>query len=428
MLRWPWLACVAAVDEHWTVIVDAGSTGSRLYAYQTGADSAWSGGVRVHRGNKVRPGLAMFANATHEAVAQLAALFNDGRDLVPASQRKSTRALIQCTGGVRDELSATESQGLLAAIFQGLSSLASFPFALASRDVATVSGDDEAFYAFAAANFLDRRVDHALRVVDAAGLLGALDLGGSSTQITYAMPTRCAGDVCAPATIASTDDNLVAKSFAGLGAQSVQDRVRSTLQSVDPCAHVGFATDLLQGGGDFEACVAAIRAVLCERRNATRTVCSIDGAPVASPPPRTKFLAMCNFFYAADAVRALAPPHAPPLPDWPMPDLDALARVAAAFCAVPWDTVNATMHGRHAYTPPHLLHSRCFDAAYVLVLLRDVYALDDHPRVIFALDAQTGADVDWTLGFFLSEVVAPHATTSTDSSASSSAEITSSIF
>ncbi|KAJ8599409.1 hypothetical protein CTAYLR_009703 [Chrysophaeum taylorii] len=401
-------AAAVETEKMWTVIVDAGSTGSRLYVYHVGSASVYSGGVSVKRGQKVRPGLAALRAA--DAVAQMASLFEDGAKLVPENERAATRAIVRCTGGVRD-LRDIERTDLLDAIFDGLRHI---PFRLDRRDIGVVSGDDEAFYAFAAANFLEKRVDHKLNVVGPT--LGALDLGGSSTQITYAMGA-CDND--------NLRASLFAKSYAGFGAHAVRDRVLASLRSAgastDPCSHAGFrGDDGFDGLGDLDACVAAIRVALVDRvddcarnvdQNSTasrrRRACAIDQAPVGTPPPNTTFLAMCNFFYAADAIRALGPPHhGGPLPDWPTPDLNHLYDLARSFCAIPWDTVEATMPGRHPYTPTNLLPSRCFDAAYVLVLLRDVYALDDFPRVTFALDANGGADVEWTLGYFLSEVVA----------------------
>lgn len=352
----------------------------------------------------------------------MAWLLEDGSELVPEAKRNETAAIVRCTGGVRDELQEAERRALLDAISAGLSS-----FRGGSVDVGVVSGDDEAFYAFAAANFLEERVDHLLRVVASDSLVGALDLGGSSTQITYATLGRsCPHGEQSIAERVSRTTHLFAKSYAGLGAQAIRERLLSHLAKTgthaDPCSHIGYHAQGLGGSGDLDECAAAIRmallgpdraadcslAVADASTNASlrRASCSIDNE-IFEPPPATTFLAMCNFFYAADAVRVLAPSNVPPIDDWPTPHLDKLETAARAFCAVPWDVVETTMAGRHSYTPDNLLPSRCFAVTYVLVLLRDVYGLDDFPRVTFALDGPGGADLEWTLGFYLSEIVAP---------------------
>ena len=415
-------------QERWSVIVDCGSTGSRLYAYHVGrSGSTYSGGVGVSKGKKVRPGLASFQRNVTGAVQQMAALLREGQRLVPLEFVNTTRAVLRCTGGVRDELDSQEQQQFLDALFAGLRRES--PFRLERHDIAVVDGDDEAFYAFAAANFLERRIDHRLEQ-QKGSLFGALDLGGSSTQITYPVLLRDEGAV--------EKEHLVARSYAGVGAQAVRERVLEDLRRRnlpgDPCSHVGYLVDgELPGLGDFEACLAAIRVVVLGAEKAAkcyaetldeddaiddpdddndeasrkRRACAISSMPM-EPHPTTHFLAMCNYFYAADAIRALAPPDAPKLIDWPTPPLENLAAAVDHFCARPWTDVNRTSMGRHLYTPPHLLPSRCFDAALILVLLRDVYALDDYPRVTFALDARESAvEVEWTLGYFLSVDVPP---------------------
>lgn len=428
LLVWLWVCLKRcwAEGEHWALIVDAGSTGSRLYAYHVSGQenpTFFQGGVDVRRGPKVRPGLAAFAENASEAVAQLRSLFTDGARLVPEAKWGETLAMVRCTGGVRDELSEAERLGLLKAIYDGL--VATLPFVVA--DVAVVSGEEEAFYAFASANFLEARVDEALRQVGGT-LLGALDLGGSSAQITFATGPDC------DASIAQNRGGVFARSFAGLGAQAVRDRLFTSLVQTgargDPCAHRGYS-DGLEGLGDFDDCAAAIldellgssRARDCRRasadeRNATlrRARCAIDD-PIAAPLPQTRFLAMCNFFYAADFLRSLGQPvvSRPTLAAWPTPDLADLATRARAFCKLPWTTVASALAGQHPYTPAHLLPSRCFDATLILVLLRDVYALDDFPRVTFARDVQADVEIEWTLGFYLSEIVAPSALSLTGS-------------
>jgi len=263
-------------------------------------------------------------------------------------------------------------------------------------------------------------VDHALRPT--ARLIGALDLGGSSTQITYAFEPNatCAAADGAPPFAAVSRGELYARSYAGFGAQAVRERAMALAGGADPCAHAGHEG----GSGDFAACLAAVRAAVVgdERASACgaaldveakRSHCALDksGPRMLALASTTRFIAMCNYFYTADALRVLAddsPNKAALEAHWPTPPLDALHGVAAEYCALPWAAVWPARRGAHRYTPDALLQSRCFEAAYVLVLLRDAFALDapnEAPRVTFALDARGGAEVEWTLGFFLAEVV-----------------------
>eukprot|EP00633_Aureoumbra_lagunensis_P000892 CAMPEP_0197289446 /NCGR_PEP_ID=MMETSP0890-20130614/6718_1 /TAXON_ID=44058 ORGANISM="Aureoumbra lagunensis, Strain CCMP1510" /NCGR_SAMPLE_ID=MMETSP0890 /ASSEMBLY_ACC=CAM_ASM_000533 /LENGTH=381 /DNA_ID=CAMNT_0042760877 /DNA_START=324 /DNA_END=1469 /DNA_ORIENTATION=+ len=295
--------------------------------------------------------------------------------------------LIRCTGGVRDELEIEEQMEMLDHLFFGLQS---HGILLKDRNqIDIISGYDEAAYAFNAANFLEKKLDHKLQKVQKnEELNGALDLGGSSTQITYL-----------------NNDGLFAQSYAGLGAQAVRARLKVNMIDNDPCAHRGDGV----GTGNLDACIHTIRRLILsdnerlqqcntavedtERRNA----CAVEPWRYEIPEPKSsiRFLAMCNFFYAADAIRSFS---AEPLEGWPTPALSDLEEKARTFCALPWHQVRQQFSGKHHYTSDSLLSSRCFDAALVLFILRDVYALD---QVTFLLETQSGLEVEWTLGYFL---------------------------
>ncbi|CAN0563574.1 unnamed protein product, partial [Ectocarpus sp. 12 AP-2014] len=61
-----------------------------------------------------------------------------------------------------------------------------FPFAIDRADVGTLDGDMEAFYAVLSANFLAGRIDALMHPTGhASGEIGALDMGGASTQIIF---------------------------------------------------------------------------------------------------------------------------------------------------------------------------------------------------------------------------------------------------
>ena len=188
---------------------------------------------------------------------------------MPVARRARARAIIRCTGGVRDELDAVTRTALLDAVFAALSANASFPFSLAREDVGVVEGPQEAFYAFVSANFLEGRVDHLLRPRgESAQLLGALDLGGSSTQITYAMSgaeSCAAAEDCANESVEPA--MLYARSYASFGAQAVRkkmlERLRAAGAGEDPCSHVGYEVgEGLTGGGALEACAVEVRGAL----------------------------------------------------------------------------------------------------------------------------------------------------------------------
>ena len=60
-----------------------------------------------------------------------------------------------------------------------------FPFKVLRHNIGTLSGNREAYYAALSANYLSGHIDTHLEPYGHKKVLGALDMGGSSTQIVF---------------------------------------------------------------------------------------------------------------------------------------------------------------------------------------------------------------------------------------------------
>ncbi len=205
------------------------------------------------------------------------------------------------------------------------------------------------------------------------------------------------------------------RSFLSYGVGTVEESLRARLLSdaagrpgavENPCAFRGHEADApggarLVGTGDLPRCEAALRDVLWNGTCAAPP-CGLGGEP--TPALAGDALAMCVFFYALDTARACGPRGGgAALERWPRPTLGELAPAVAAFCAQDWADVRGC---EHAYTPADVLPSRCVEAAFVLVLLRDAYGVPVASRQVeFALEVD-GEEVEWTWGYVLAEVEA----------------------
>lgn len=362
----------------YALVVDAGSSGSRLHLYRW--TPAEPGGLprieatgRVHR---VTPGISAFAGDPAAAADSLrplvdfalAALRDEGAD--PAD----TPLWLAATAGVR-LLAEPERRSLLSEVRE---SLADTPFDL--RGVRTLPGEAEGLYGWMSVNYL---LGH-LQGGGPFPSVGALDLGGASTQITF-VPVDHPREGGTALRLGDTTWRVYSHSDLGLGQDRARERVASPACYPRGYPLGGGAT----GTGDYAACRSAIRELLQgERGGCAEPPCSLMG--VYQPPLHGDFFAFSGYFYAADFFsigQSL--------------DLGELERRARAFCAKAWDDI---VRSRPESADSPYLPRQCFNAAYVVTLLVDGYGFPADTRSITVPERVQGSEVGWTLGFLVHEL------------------------
>lgn len=172
-----------------TQILDGGSTGSRLHIFEfvtSEDDGAVEECVRRGTARADRP-LSAFATGavSPETVADhLMATFRYAARRIPSEHHARTRVLYQATAGMR-LLTTRQQTAVYDAVYRGLRRHDDFVFRLDRNDVATLSGDLEGYYGAVAANYLHGTINAQLELIPDSGVVGALDMGGSSTQIVF---------------------------------------------------------------------------------------------------------------------------------------------------------------------------------------------------------------------------------------------------
>ncbi|EJK48506.1 hypothetical protein THAOC_32687 [Thalassiosira oceanica] len=99
---------------------------------------------------------------------------------------------------------------------------------------------------------------------------------------------------------------------------------------------------------------------------------------VELPPIQGKFYGMSLYFFTLDFLRELS-------------DHGAGA---------------VTLNMQHEYTKAELLPDRCFEAVYIVTLLRDGFGFHPSARDITFTHLVEGNEVEWSLGLALSEYAA----------------------
>lgn len=168
----------------WALMIDAGSTGSRIHVYKFNNCYA-SPTFEYEVFMQTRPGLSSYASDATRAAKSLDPLMKKAEAVVPKSLWKCTPVAVKATAGLR-LLGTTESNAILHAVKHHLSTAYSFP--VVSKDgVVIMDGKDEGVYAWITANYLLGTLPSAQASSSNARTTpyAVLDLGGASTQIVF---------------------------------------------------------------------------------------------------------------------------------------------------------------------------------------------------------------------------------------------------
>lgn len=163
-------------DKIYAVIIDAGSTGSRVLAYT------------FHRGyldgrlviddelfHEMKPGLSSYVHDSKAGAEKLSYLFDKAKTVVPKAAWESTPIVVKATAGLR-LLGVTQAQEILDEVQIVLDNSG---FLVPPNAVEIMDGTDEGIFSWFTINFLLDRLNSGHTVA-------ALDLGGGSTQVTFA--------------------------------------------------------------------------------------------------------------------------------------------------------------------------------------------------------------------------------------------------
>ncbi|XP_040819514.1 ectonucleoside triphosphate diphosphohydrolase 8 isoform X2 [Ochotona curzoniae] len=365
------------------VVLDAGSSHTSLFLYQWPADKENNTGV-VSQALACRAqgrGISSYAANPLGAAESLRDCLEEAVAHIPQAQHRETPLFLGATAGMR--LLSQKNSSQAAEVFDAVSQvLAQSP--LDFRGAEILSGRDEGAYGWITANYLLGRlvkysaVGKWIRPVEEA-LVGALDLGGASTQISF-VPEGPVLDARSQATfrLYGTTHSLYAHSHLCFGRDQALLRLLVGLVQGNPtgpvrhpCYHSGYRATLapgvlyespcvrdppspglsqnltVEGTGNPAACVAAIRTLFNFSSCVGRADCAFDG--VYQPPVRGPF-------YVEDS--------------YPGQGL--------------W------------------LRDYCASGLYVLTLLLDGFGFSQETWVSIKFRTQAdGTDLGWTLGYML---------------------------
>uniref|UniRef100_A0A7C9APC4 Apyrase n=1 Tax=Opuntia streptacantha TaxID=393608 RepID=A0A7C9APC4_OPUST len=254
--------------SNYYVVLDCGSTGTRVYIYEASVThmknsnlpivlKSYSGGYRKPKGQSGRaynrmetePGLDKLVRNSTGLKSAIKPLLRWAEKQIPKSSHKTTSLFLYATGGVR-RLPAPDSEWLLNHVW---SVLKSSPFVCQREWVKTISGMEEAYYGWIALNYEIK----VLGSIPKKATFGALDLGGSSLQVTFESKEPVHDKTNLNLSIGPVSHHLSAYSLSGYGLNdafdksvvhllkgmpkvSKEDLAHGNLEIRHPCLHSGY--------------------------------------------------------------------------------------------------------------------------------------------------------------------------------------------
>ncbi|MGB1604479.1 MAG: hypothetical protein ACPIOQ_67740, partial [Promethearchaeia archaeon] len=218
----------ATQEPAFVVVIDAGSSGSRVHVFQLQwnvelgkTPSLPEVKLPAHK-LKIEPGLSTYAHRPRDAGASILPLIDFAERHVPQAVWAQTPLLVVATAGLR-LLPTRASAAILHSCEHALRQRASFP--VRSSDLFVLGGADEGAYGWLAVNFLAQRLRG---MPDAAlGTLGAVEVGGASSQVAFEPTTPFSPGTNATVTlrVGGAAYRVLSRSFLGMG----QDEMRRAL-------------------------------------------------------------------------------------------------------------------------------------------------------------------------------------------------------
>lgn len=406
-------------DTKFGIVFDAGSSHTSLFVYRWPADKENDTGVvsQALACEAKGPGISSYASSPEQAGESLRGCLEEALALIPEAQHQATPTFLGATAGMR--LLSLKNSSQAADIFAAVTEvLGQAPVDFWGAEL--LAGKDEGALGWITINYvLGLLVKYSfsgewIRPPEGT-LVGALDMGGASTQITFVpgVPILNKSNeatfrlygfehrVYTHSHLCFGRDQVLLRLLAQL-VQGSRARVRhpcyhsgyeGTLSLApvfeSPCVHAPTPPDLpqnltVEGTGNPRACISAIQDLFNFSSCEGQGNCSFNG--VYQPPVQGIFYAFSSFYYTFHFLNLTS--------GQPLATANA---TVWEFCQKPWKLVEAAWPEQRRW-----LRDYCASGLYILTLLLDGYGFSEETWASVQFRKQAGStDIGWTLGYML---------------------------
>ncbi|CAI9295864.1 unnamed protein product [Lactuca saligna] len=381
------------------VVLDCGSTGTRVYIYQASINhqkdqnlpillksipqdlnskpSSQSG--RAYNRKETEPGFDKLVNNVTGLTQAINPLLYWAEKQIPKHAYKSTSLFLYATAGVR-RLPAADSDWVLNNAWMILKNSS---FVCKREWVKIISGTEEAFYGWIALNYHTHMLGDKNRPNKQT--YGALDLGGSSLQVTF--ETNDYINTTLNVTIGKVNHRLSAYSLSGYGLNDAFDKSVLHLLKMNPessnkviirhpCLQSGYDEHYIGKNGNPVRLIGAPNWEACCKL----AKLTLNSSELSKKHTYGQFYAMSGFYvvYRFFNLSDKVP-------------LDEVLSKGRKFCEESWEVAKSSVPAQP------FIEQYCFRAPYVVLLLREGLGIKDSQVNIGS------GGITWTTGVALLE-------------------------
>ncbi|XP_051529955.1 ectonucleoside triphosphate diphosphohydrolase 1-like isoform X1 [Myxocyprinus asiaticus] len=394
------------------IVLDAGSSHTSVFIYEWPAEKENNTGMvqQKHTCNVKGKGISSYSANPEKAGTSLQVCMEEAKQIIPAYRHRETPVYLGATAGMRllKMENETASEKVLDSVAH---SLQMYPFSYQGARI--ISGQEEGAFGWITVNYLSKNLRKA------TGTLGALDLGGASTQITF-VPKHDIESVnnSIDFRLYGNDYHLYTHSFLCYGKDqvlklSMAEKLRSTfavdktgpIELKDPCFHPGYKVnktfqslfdtpcievntfpnkDLTHVGlGNWTKCQQSVRKIF-NTSHCEYSRCSFNG--IFQPSVDGNFGAFSAFYFVMNYLNLTTD------------TLDNAKQKLTTYCSIPWQKIVEN----HPNIKEKYLAEYCFSGTYILTLLENGYNFTSKNWKDISFIKKIGeSDAGWTLGYML---------------------------
>lgn len=410
----------------WGVILDAGSSGTRLHIYQwKDPEKALKHASEEDLRNlpkvitekkwtrKIRPGVSTWGDKPEDVGPEhLQTLVDHALKIIPADKVHDTPIFLMATAGMR-LLPQPQQAALTREICSYLQRNTQFSLPDCGLHIQVIPGETEGLYGWIATNYLLGGFDHPEKHQHGKDhhTYGFLDMGGASAQIAFA-PNATEAEKHADdlkllrlRTLdgSPTEYKVFTTTWLGFGVNQARESYIKNLEDrytnaeaelPDPCLPKGLRTSLrgdligdkkrgtptLVGTGQFEECLQLTHPLLGKDKPCEDNPCLLNGQHVpAIDFDVNHFIGVSEYWHTTHGVFGGKGDEAY--------DFATYQQRVKDYCGQDWDQIQAKIEDRKE-NPEKVAQEACFKAAWLINVLHEGIGV---PRL--GLEELSGANV-----------------------------------
>jgi|GEM_PF-1029917 hypothetical protein len=357
-------------EPHYAIVIDAGSTGSRLHLFQYDEVKKIPAITELFS-EKITPGLASFASTPEKAGPALAVLLNKANATLATKQINPQDVSLYLFGTAGMRLLAKDSPEKAQTIYAAVSEYISKNYTFHVADINTVPEKMEGVYDWLAVNYLMHHFD-----ANSDETVGIIDMGGASMEIAYSTldKNRLADEV--PIKIGGHVYTVFSQNFLNLGQDQALKAINRRPETADTCYPTNYKREYDRiGNYNFNVCSSLYRDLLAEQHVAEKIL----------PFAKQKFIAFSGIYYTEHFF----------LETESAPNYQMFSERVRSICQMSWEQLKTS----YPQSSENYLAAYCAHGAYVTELLYKTYGLN--PTQFNIQNKIEQKDIDWALGALL---------------------------